>query len=358
MEWFRCQGYFAEETVPKIFTFFNHKGGVGKTTLSYNVSWGLCAAGKRVLMIDADAQCNLTEISVEERYLYGDDDYSLTDCNSSFFLKNNIYEHFAGYILPEAGKDLPQVKPFNKTANLSLLPGSIDFAQLEETVSLSGAGIAALRHVPNSTYMALQNIGKDFDCVIVDLSPALSAVNRLLLMLSDYFIIPVNPSIFSMQALRNLNTIFRRWNFSLSSFDVFSKKTKKLPKLLGIVCQNYRPYSKANEVNTTSAERFERSMEALNNVALQLANDLNGFGMALTPSEFGDTFEGSTPYRIANIPDYNQLKVISETEKIPVHALTTPLLSKYKLNTQQYRGKIDDFSGECGKIIDGLLKLL
>jgi cellulose biosynthesis protein BcsQ len=340
----------------KILTFFNHKGGVGKTTLAYNVAWGLSNAGKRVLMIDADAQCNLTEISVDDDCLYGDD-LSSKKCGQSFFLKNNINEYFTGYILPELRKELPQIETFNKKENLALLSGSIDFAQLEETISLSIAGIAALKHVPSSTYTALQNISKDFDWIVIDLSPALSATNRLFLMLSDYFIVPVNPSIFSMQALRNLNTIFRSWNLSLSGFDIFSKKTKNLPKLLGIVCQNYRPYSRADEKNTTSAERFEKSMEALNSVALQLATDLNSFGMALTPSEFGTIFENSTPYRIANIPDYNQLKVISETEKFPVHAFTPSILNKYSLNIQQYRKKIDDFSKECAKIIDGLLKL-
>jgi len=342
----------------KIFTFFNHKGGVGKTTLAYNVAWGLCNAGKRVLMIDADAQCNLTEISVEDKYLYGDNNLPSEEYCPSFFLKNNIYEYFAGYILPEAGKELPHIKTFKKNGNLTLLSGSIDFAQLEEPISLSIANIAALRHIPNSTYMALQNISKDFDCIIVDLSPALSATNQLFLMLSDYFIIPVNPSVFSMQALRNLNTIFRSWNRSLSDFDIFSKKTKNLPKMLGIVCQNYRPYSKADEKNTTSAKRFEKNMEALNSIALQLATDLNSFGMALTPLEFGKIFENSTPYRVANIPDYNQLKVISESEKIPVNAFTNSLLAKHELNTKQYREKVDDFTKECGKIIDGLLKIL
>jgi len=341
----------------KIFTFFNHKGGVGKTTLAYNVAWGLCNAGKRVLMIDADAQCNLTEISVEDKYLYGDTNLLSEEYSPSFFLENNIYEYFTGYILPEAGKELPHIKTFKKKENLTLLSGSIDFAQLEEPISLSIANIAALRNVPNSAYMALQNIGKDMDCIVLDLSPALSAINQLLLMLSDYFIIPVNPSIFSMQALRNLNKIFRNWNRSLSGFDVFSQKIKNLPKMLGIVCQNYRPYSRADEKNTTSAKRFEKSMEALNDIALQLANDLNGFGMALTPSEFGDIFNHSTPYRIANIPDYNQLKVISETEKIPVNAFKDSLLIKHKLATPQYNKKLDDFSRECKKIIDGLLKI-
>ena len=40
--------------------FFNHKGGVSKTTSVFNVSWPLAEMGKRVLMVDTDPQCNLT----------------------------------------------------------------------------------------------------------------------------------------------------------------------------------------------------------------------------------------------------------------------------------------------------------
>jgi nitrogenase subunit NifH len=47
-------------------TFFNHKGGVGKTTLTINVADMLVDLGLRVLMIDADPQCNLTSFYLSE----------------------------------------------------------------------------------------------------------------------------------------------------------------------------------------------------------------------------------------------------------------------------------------------------
>jgi chromosome partitioning protein len=40
--------------------FFNHKGGVSKTTTTYNLGWKIAEKGKRVLLVDADPQCNLT----------------------------------------------------------------------------------------------------------------------------------------------------------------------------------------------------------------------------------------------------------------------------------------------------------
>ena len=343
-----------------IITFFNHKGGVGKTTLAYNVAWGLSSIGKRVLMIDADAQCNLTEITVEDRFLYGEEQQSLfgLEYNPEFFLENNIYKYFSPYILPTIGTLHPNAKFYNKADNLKLLAGFIRFAELEDAVALSVSNVPGMTHIPNSMYEALQNLKKDVDCIIIDLSPALSAINQLLLMLSDYFIVPVNPGIFSRQALMNLNEIFRSWNRKLSGFEIFNRKMKDLPKMMGIVCQNYRPFSRKDEEKTKSAKRFEERMVELNECAVELARDLNSFGMALTPSEFEKAFTGATPYRIANIPDYNQLAQVSESEKIPVVGIDNKILNKHGLNTIQYQQKTADFRNECEKIVIGLNSLL
>lgn len=48
---------------------FNHKGGVGKTTLTINLANALAKAGKIVLLVVADPQCNLTSLYLDEAEL-------------------------------------------------------------------------------------------------------------------------------------------------------------------------------------------------------------------------------------------------------------------------------------------------
>ncbi|KXS19901.1 P-loop containing nucleoside triphosphate hydrolase protein [Gonapodya prolifera JEL478] len=48
----------------KIVAFYGHKGGVGKTTTTHSVAWALAMHGKAVVLVDMDAQCNLTQLSV------------------------------------------------------------------------------------------------------------------------------------------------------------------------------------------------------------------------------------------------------------------------------------------------------
>lgn len=54
----------------KIMSVFNNKGGVGKRTLSYHMSYALNEIGYKVLMIDLDPQCNLTIHAIDIEQLH------------------------------------------------------------------------------------------------------------------------------------------------------------------------------------------------------------------------------------------------------------------------------------------------
>lgn len=50
----------------RTLSFFNNKGGVGKTILSTNVAHYFARHGKRVLYVDCDPQCNTTQLMLTE----------------------------------------------------------------------------------------------------------------------------------------------------------------------------------------------------------------------------------------------------------------------------------------------------
>jgi hypothetical protein len=54
----------------KTISVFNNKGGVGKTTLTFHVAHALSEMGHKVLIIDADPQCNLTIYSLDQEYIH------------------------------------------------------------------------------------------------------------------------------------------------------------------------------------------------------------------------------------------------------------------------------------------------
>ena len=54
----------------KSISVFNNKGGVGKTTLTYHLGHALSEMGYKVLLIDADPQCNLTIYSLAQEEIH------------------------------------------------------------------------------------------------------------------------------------------------------------------------------------------------------------------------------------------------------------------------------------------------
>lgn len=58
-----------KENLMKSIVFFNNKGGVGKTTFTYHIGFALEQAGKKILFVDADPQCNLSSHLCDEQLL-------------------------------------------------------------------------------------------------------------------------------------------------------------------------------------------------------------------------------------------------------------------------------------------------
>lgn len=192
----------------KTISFFNNKGGVGKTSLVYHLAWAYEALGLRVLVADLDPQANLTALCVDEDRL---EELWSVDADD----RQTIFG--AVYPLKEELGDLRPVRIEPVSRRIGLLVGDIELSTYEG--KLSEAWPKCLdRHPPSyrattSFHRAIQTAGKDFgaDVALIDVGPNLGAINRAALIAAESVLTPLNADLFSIQGLRNLGPTLARW---------------------------------------------------------------------------------------------------------------------------------------------------
>ena len=230
-------------TRPVRITLFNHKGGVGKTTLTANIAFAMAEMGKSVLLVDSDPQCNLTS------YLLADDvvDDLLRESNESD--GQTIWSAVRPVINNTGPGRLvePQV-----VGQVKLLPGDIKLSEFEEflydswTDSLKRR-LGALRAITSiSTLVDQTHRQSPIDFVFYDPGPNIGALNRALLLDSDFFIVPVACDLYSMRALATLGQAMSRWVFDAETIAAIAPDNATLltakPVFLGYIPQRFRVY--------------------------------------------------------------------------------------------------------------------
>jgi chromosome partitioning protein len=343
----------------KIVSFFNHKGGVGKTTLVSNLAWYMAHfKEKRMLLIDADSQQNLTSFVSGYQEPWNIFPNSNEDIESSL----SAYDYFSPII------DRTQVRS-NKTIykktisgkSLSLLKGDLKIAEFDyDFVGMDSDKSKA--HIPLFITQYLAEIGKDFDFIFIDTSPNLGILNKVLMMCSDYIIIPAMPALFSVQAIENLRSIFIKWNGDMVKFRKSQYEPNGIvakPKFLGLVSQNFRPRESNRDENNQEgmATAFNRWQDELKIKTVLLANELNDIQMSIRETQFKEIFNNKTPYLITDISDLNQLGRRAEEKCKPIFLFSQKELTDQGLNQGHYKQQINDLEDSLKTISDGLLKL-
>ncbi len=228
----------------KVIAFFNHKGGVGKTTILFNVAIALAQVDKKVVLFDADSQANLTALAVTEEVYKKALDDQITIWSS------------LEPLVTGAG-DFKLVEPLVLRSNLWLVPGDIRLADFEGICPTGWtealAGEARGFRVTTALYRLFQEtaVHKNADFVLVDLGPNVNALNRNALIASDGFIIPLAADLFSVRALPSVgNSIanwVRQWRTALSNkpttvaFAMPGCESTPIP--LGYVSQQFSVFS-------------------------------------------------------------------------------------------------------------------
>lgn len=154
----------------------NGKGGVGKTTTAINLGTALWLLGKKVMMVDADPQCNLT--LAMDRTAYGME-------------SGTLYEWMLDENYDQEGHEIPT---YTKYEGLDYIPASMKMESLNQWL---------VNQTKREDYLTDRiSILKDYyDYIIIDCAPAIdSMLNTNVLVAADGIIIPTRTDLFGIQS--------------------------------------------------------------------------------------------------------------------------------------------------------------
>jgi cellulose biosynthesis protein BcsQ len=236
----------------KKLTFFNNKGGVGKTTLAYNAAVEFAKQGYKTVLIDLDPQCNLTRLALGDEY-YEDTLFSVN--------AKTIHDVLAGVltgsgdVIYDTEFELARGAP----SNLFLLRGDIRLSEYEFLLSTgynhaaAGSEIGYFQTSAIDRFLNSKGLNEQIDIFIIDTSPTLGLLNRVILLGSDYFAVPLNPDAFSLQGIENLGIILEKWRTNWDQtakvmareHNISSKLVLEgTPLFIGYILNSYNVYAK------------------------------------------------------------------------------------------------------------------
>lgn len=330
----------------KTIALFNHKGGVSKTTTTFNLGWMLAEMDCRVVMIDTDPQCNLTGLVL---------DYQQAEDLDEFYGRHPNQNIRAG-LAPAFESQPKRIEAVacigvKKRDGLLLLPGHVNLSEYEVTLGIAqelSGSIQALKNLPGAFHYFISQVAEanKADFVLLDMNPSLGAINQNLLMTSDFFIVPTAPDYFSLMAIDSLATILPKWiEWARKAHAMETLKSAAYPfpetklRLLGTVIQKYRPRK------GKATEGFQSWIDDINRrVTEKLVPILRKYGVAFEESVYDAAETGpAQAYCLAQIPDFNTLIATSQSHQTPVFALKDDMFGHSGTVLEQDKAKRDEF---------------
>jgi cellulose biosynthesis protein BcsQ len=247
----------------KIISIFNNKGGVGKTTLTFHLASILAEMGKKVLILDLDPQCNISLYGMNEDQLediWRDEDAIIDNGFGSINIEDDGFKnlfnsprttHFLLKSVEEGISDFETLPPpFEVIPNLDLIPGRLTLFMYEAKIAERWSGMFLGEPLSIRTVTRIRKLAElyakehSYDFVIVDTSPNLGALNKVIVSMVDGFIIPCLPDMFSLYGIKNIGKALIQWQRELSvCFSIISEEKRKgfpmkFVRFLGYVIYN------------------------------------------------------------------------------------------------------------------------
>lgn len=168
----------------RIIAIVNHKGGVGKTTTTFNLGKGLALSGKSVLLVDIDPQANLSQSAgVEEPE-----------------------QHIHQALVDEGNPDLPLVE---LGENLTLLPADLDLSEAELKLQTDVNGYFRLRKL-------LSGLEGRFDFVLIDCPPSLGVLTINAMIAAAEVLVVVQSQYLAVKGLQTIYSLVERLQENLN----------------------------------------------------------------------------------------------------------------------------------------------
>ncbi|WP_308659940.1 AAA family ATPase [uncultured Alistipes sp.] len=329
----------------KAIAVFNNKGGVGKTTLLCNVaSYFKIKNEQRVLIVDADPQCNATI------YLFPPERinqfYNNSSTQKSLYHIIHPYKRGKGYLTID---EMPIVH--SDGFDIDCIIGDTRFAVLEDFLSsewiASKSGEERALDTTFAFKSLIQSLAQRYDYIFFDIGPSLGAINRSVLIACDYFIIPMSSDIFSIKAIENISESLHEWKEDFNrSLAEYQRKEKiaytlnNIPITFGLQFLGY-----VNQQYTVKRiEGQARPVKAYDNIIRRMPAKIASKLAEFTPKI------NQEQLIIGEIPNLHSLIPLSQAANKPIFKLG----GKDGVVGAHFK-KVSEFENVIGKINDHIL---
>lgn len=293
----------------KSIALFNNKGGVGKTTLLCNLAGYLALErGKRVLIVDADPQCNATQSLFSDTTLdgiYSKKSFTIDSVVRPLSLGKGFSSQFEPRASPAFGVDV--------------VPGEPRLALTEDMLATdwgqaTSGSVRGLR--TTLLFRHLLGFAKEYDYVFIDVGPSLGAINRSVLLATELFLTPMASDIFSLKALENISLSLQKWRkqYDAAILQVDDPEEVGIEdiawrlRFVGYVTQQYTAKKDADG-KPRAVRAFEHIMKKVpTTVAAELV-------IPLQPTY------SNLDYLLGSIPTLHSLIPLSQSNRRPIFSL-------------------------------------